>query len=52
MEDLIRKIEFYVKLGFNEIQVGSSSPDELKFIGEIGKKVIPYLKKRIYIITY
>ena len=27
MEQLIRKIEEYVEIGFNEIQVGSSSPD-------------------------
>jgi coenzyme F420-dependent glucose-6-phosphate dehydrogenase len=46
MEHLIRKIEEYIKIGFNEIQVGSSSPDEEKFIREFGKKALPYLQEK------
>ena len=46
MEHLIWKIEEYIKIGFNEIQVGSSSPDEEKFIREFGKKALPYLKEK------
>jgi coenzyme F420-dependent glucose-6-phosphate dehydrogenase len=46
MEHLIRKIEEYIELGFNEIQVGSSSPDEEKFIRKFGKKALPYLQEK------
>jgi coenzyme F420-dependent glucose-6-phosphate dehydrogenase len=46
MEHLIRKIEEYIEIGFNEIQVGSSSPDEEKFIREFGQKALPYLKEK------
>jgi coenzyme F420-dependent glucose-6-phosphate dehydrogenase len=46
MERLIRKIEEYIELGFNEIQVGSSSPDEEKFIRKFGKKALPYLQEK------
>jgi coenzyme F420-dependent glucose-6-phosphate dehydrogenase len=46
MEQLIRKIEEYIEIGFTEIQVGSSSPDEEKFIHEFGKKALPYLQEK------
>ncbi len=46
MEQLTRKIEEYIEIGFNEIQVGSSSPDEEKFIREFGKKALPYLQEK------
>jgi coenzyme F420-dependent glucose-6-phosphate dehydrogenase len=46
MEQLIRKIEEYIEIGFTEIQVGSSSPDEEKFIQEFGKKALPYLQEK------
>ncbi len=46
MERLTRKIEEYIKMGFTEIQVGSSSPDETKFIREFGKKALLYLKEK------
>jgi coenzyme F420-dependent glucose-6-phosphate dehydrogenase len=44
IEDIIRKIESYIKLGFSEIHIESASPDEGKFIKLMGEKVIPYLK--------
>jgi len=43
MDPLIKKIEGYIEMGFNEVQVGSSSPDEPKFIREFGKRALPYL---------
>jgi coenzyme F420-dependent glucose-6-phosphate dehydrogenase len=46
IEQLIRKIEEYIKIGFTEIQVGSSSPNEEKFIQEFGKKALPYLQEK------
>jgi len=43
-EDHIRHIEHYMKLGFRNIHVTSSSPDERKTIAMYGRDVIPYLK--------
>jgi len=43
-EDHIKMIEEHIKLGFNRIQLHSSSPDEAKFIARYGKEVLPYLK--------
>jgi len=40
----IKKIEEYIKLGFTNIHIQSSSPDEKKFIKMYGEKVLPYLK--------
>jgi coenzyme F420-dependent glucose-6-phosphate dehydrogenase len=45
VEDVIGRIEDFVKLGFNEIQIGSASPDEEGFIREFGRKALPYLKE-------
>ena len=44
IDEIIRKIEIYVKQGFSEIHIESASPDEGKFIKVLGEKVIPYLK--------
>jgi len=46
MDCLIHKIEEFIEMGFTEIQVGSSSPDEEKFIHEFGGKALPYLKEK------
>ncbi len=46
MDRLTKKIEEYIKMGFTEIEVGSSSPDEEKFIQEFGKKALPYLNEK------
>jgi coenzyme F420-dependent glucose-6-phosphate dehydrogenase len=43
-EDHIRHIEHYIRLGFRNIHVTSSSPDERKTIAMYGRDVIPYLK--------
>lgn len=48
MDRLIKKIEEYVEMGFTEVQVGSSSPDEQKFIRKFGKKALPYLKEKYF----
>lgn len=44
LDDHIKEIEKYVKLGFKNIHVQSTSPDEKKFIRAYGEKVLPYLK--------
>jgi len=45
-EDHIKMIEDHIKLGFNRIQLHSSSPDEVKFIERYGEKVLPQLKEK------
>jgi coenzyme F420-dependent glucose-6-phosphate dehydrogenase len=45
LEEHIRNIERYIKLGFNNIHLQSSSPDESEFIRTFGKKVLPYLRE-------
>ncbi len=46
MDGLIGKIERIIGYGFTEVEVGSSSPDEEKFITEFGRKALPYLRER------
>jgi len=45
IDDHIKNIERYVKLGFTNIHLQSSSPDESNFIRTFGRKVLPYLKE-------
>lgn len=45
-EDLIRKAEEAIAVGFNEIEFHSSSPSEQEFIGVCGKEVLPYLREK------
>lgn len=45
LDEHIRKIEEYVKLGFRRIYIQSSSPNEEKFIETYGRKVLPYLRE-------
>jgi len=45
LEDHVKNVERYIKLGFTNIHLQSSSPDESKFIRAFGKKVLPYLKE-------
>jgi coenzyme F420-dependent glucose-6-phosphate dehydrogenase len=45
VEEHIKNIERYIKLGFTNIHLQSSSPDETKFIQTFGKKVLPYLRE-------
>jgi coenzyme F420-dependent glucose-6-phosphate dehydrogenase len=44
VEDLIAPIESLVKEGFNMVQVHSASPQELSFVREFSRKVLPRLK--------
>jgi coenzyme F420-dependent glucose-6-phosphate dehydrogenase len=44
IDDHIKNIERYIKLGFTNIHLQSSSPDEPKFIQTFAKKVLPYLR--------
>jgi len=42
IEDCIKSIEEYFKVGFTKVYVHSTSPNEMEFIQEFGKKVLPY----------
>jgi len=46
MEQCIRLVEECIKAGFNEVQVGSSSPNEEEFIIKFGKEALPYLREQ------
>lgn len=43
-EEAIERIEKWIKLGVNEVEFLSTSPDQRKFIRFMGGKVIPYIK--------
>jgi len=43
-EQLIHRLEEFIKLGFTRFQFNNSSPDPAKFLKMAGKEVIPYLK--------
>jgi coenzyme F420-dependent glucose-6-phosphate dehydrogenase len=45
IDDCTKSIEEYFKGGFTRIYIHSTSPDEMKFIQMIGKKVMPYFNK-------
>lgn len=44
-EDHIKRIEEYVKAGFDHMYFVSSSPDEMKFIKFYGEEVLPYFRR-------
>lgn len=44
-EEAIKKIEEYIKMGFQHIQILSSSPDQKEFIKVFGEEVYPYLRE-------
>ncbi|MCS6784067.1 MAG: hypothetical protein NZ581_02585, partial [Candidatus Caldarchaeum sp.] len=44
-EEALRRIEKWIKMGVNEIEFLSTSPDQIKFIQFMGKKIIPYVKE-------
>jgi coenzyme F420-dependent glucose-6-phosphate dehydrogenase len=46
IEDCIKSIEKYFEAGFTKVFVHSTSPDEMKFVKEFGKKVLPYFADR------
>ena len=43
-EDVIKKAERAIALGYNEIELHSSSPSEEEFINMCGEEVLPHLK--------
>jgi coenzyme F420-dependent glucose-6-phosphate dehydrogenase len=45
VEDCIKPLEEYFKMGFTRVHVHSTSPDEIKFIQAFGKKVMPHFAK-------
>jgi coenzyme F420-dependent glucose-6-phosphate dehydrogenase len=45
VDELVKPIEAVFKRGYNLVQVHSSSPDELSFIREFGRTVLPNLDK-------
>jgi len=44
-EEHIRRIERYIKVGFNHLYFVSSSPDEAKFLKFYGEKILPYFRE-------
>jgi coenzyme F420-dependent glucose-6-phosphate dehydrogenase len=46
MDSFIEKIERIIGFGFTEVEIGSSSPDDEKFIMEFGRLALPYLRER------
>ncbi|MEM2011699.1 MAG: LLM class flavin-dependent oxidoreductase [Nitrososphaerota archaeon] len=44
-EEAIRRIERWIKIGVDEVEFLSTSPDQRKFIRFMGEKVIPYIKE-------
>lgn len=46
IEDCIKTIEKYFDAGFTRIYVHSTSPNEINFIKQFCKKVMPYFEKR------
>ena len=45
-EDVIKKTEDAISLGYNEIQLHSASPSEENFLNMCNKEVLPYLKEK------
>jgi coenzyme F420-dependent glucose-6-phosphate dehydrogenase len=43
--DLIKPIEDYFKAGFTQVYTHSTSPNEIEFIQDFAKKILPYFKK-------
>jgi coenzyme F420-dependent glucose-6-phosphate dehydrogenase len=47
IEDCTKSIEEYFKVGFTKVYVHSTSPNEIEFIREFGKRVLPYFQEQI-----
>jgi coenzyme F420-dependent glucose-6-phosphate dehydrogenase len=45
IEDIIKSIEDFFKVGYTRIYIHSTSPNEIEFVREIGKKVVSYFTK-------
>jgi coenzyme F420-dependent glucose-6-phosphate dehydrogenase len=46
IEDCIKPLEEYFKAGYTRLYPHSTSPDEIKFIQDFSKKVLPYFNDR------
>ena len=46
LEDILKKVEGYVGLGFDDIEIRSGSPDEPAFIEKFGREILPYLREK------
>jgi coenzyme F420-dependent glucose-6-phosphate dehydrogenase len=46
IEDCIKPIEEYFKVGFTKVYVHSTSPNEVEFVQQFGKKVLTYFEDR------
>jgi coenzyme F420-dependent glucose-6-phosphate dehydrogenase len=46
IEDCIKPLEEYFRAGYTRLYPHSTSPDEIKFIQEFSKKVLPYFNDR------
>jgi coenzyme F420-dependent glucose-6-phosphate dehydrogenase len=44
IEDLIKPLEEYFDVGYTQIYLQSTSPDEVEFIQQVCKKVLPYFR--------
>jgi coenzyme F420-dependent glucose-6-phosphate dehydrogenase len=47
IEDIIKSIEEYFKVGYTRVYIHSTNPNEIEFVREIGKKVISYFYTKI-----
>ena len=45
IEDSIKSIEEYFKAGYTKVYVHSTSPNEMKFVHEFSRKVLPYFNE-------
>jgi coenzyme F420-dependent glucose-6-phosphate dehydrogenase len=45
IEDSIKSIEEYFKAGYTKVYVHSTSTDEMKFVHEFSRKVLPYFNE-------
>jgi coenzyme F420-dependent glucose-6-phosphate dehydrogenase len=45
IEDSIKSIEEYFRVGYTAVYLHSTSPNEIKFVREFSKKVLPYFNK-------
>ena len=46
IEDCIKSIEEYFKAGFTRVYVHSTSPNEIEFVRDFSKKVLPYFSEK------
>ena len=47
IEDIIKSIEEFFEVGYTRVYIHSTSPNEIEFVREIGKKVLSYFYTKI-----